>query len=469
MKKINKQILATALVALCCLPAMAQLNGTGYYRVRNAQNDNNYITLANDNFNYSTVVSAGGGASQVTGNGLPCALSCTEQYLNNDIHMVTDDECINPATIIYIQKHTTQPSNHEYNLIGQGTSLLTLTSGTHPVNAVFTTVNVVFSDRYVTIEEVGGSGENTQYTAAIELKGSAPIVGETSLGIRYFVDNEGRFSINESSSDLNAKWLIEPVGHFNVKPEVEWGGKYYATVKVPFAFKLSGQVEKAYVIKSVTDGVVDYEVIAVNGETVPVGTPVILECGSPNAADCQLIPSGAPLFTAPNTATTTGAPAAEQASTYTGENLLKGTYFCNQDGQLPYNNYNKNTGDITTKYLNGNEFVSPLNPQKYVIGITEEGKLGFVQATGSAMPANTAWIETAGVFPWELPVTVKPGDVNNDGTVSIKDVTALIGYLMDGISEGLNLDNADLNEDHDVTIKDVTALIAQLMGSQSTE
>jgi hypothetical protein len=87
------------------------------------------------------------------------------------------------------------------------------------------------------------------------------------------------------------------------------------------------------------------------------------------------------------------------------------------------------------------------------------------------MPANTAWLENAGgEFPWELPVTVILGDVNDDGLVTIKDVTALIGYLMNGSDEGLNLGNADVNGDQGISIKDVTALITMLMsGGQNPE
>ena len=55
------------------------------------------------------------------------------------------------------------------------------------------------------------------------------------------------------------------------------------------------------------------------------------------------------------------------------------------------------------------------------------------------------------------------GDVNNDGFVTISDVTALIDYLLSGDATGINLENADVNHDEGITIADVTALIDILL------
>ena len=56
-----------------------------------------------------------------------------------------------------------------------------------------------------------------------------------------------------------------------------------------------------------------------------------------------------------------------------------------------------------------------------------------------------------------------PGDVNNDGYVTIADVTVLIDYLLKGGAGDINDANADVNGDGDVTIADVTALIDMLL------
>ncbi len=57
------------------------------------------------------------------------------------------------------------------------------------------------------------------------------------------------------------------------------------------------------------------------------------------------------------------------------------------------------------------------------------------------------------------------GDVNGDGEVGIKDVSALIDYLLSGDASGIVMANADVSADGEVGIKDVSALIDMLLGS----
>ena len=227
------------LLMLCCLPLAAQLNGPGFYRIRNAARTSEYISMTNDKFNYTTAIgtACGGLGQAIFSSGQSRAFACVGKYLETDIHMVEDADCIIPASVIYADKKNNNPSNYEYNLIGQGTSLLTLTSGTYPGS-----VQLVFEDLYVTVKAESGSGVNTLYTASMPIKDSS---GMASLGSRYLVDNNGKMDINASKDANNAKWYIEPVTHFNVKPEVEYGGKYYTTLYIPFAFELSGAVENA--------------------------------------------------------------------------------------------------------------------------------------------------------------------------------------------------------------------------------
>ena len=460
MKNITRNCCLALLASLMTLPAIAQMNGTGYYRVRNYQY-NNYISIANDRLVYKTIVSSGGGATKLalqTSTYAPYAFNCVDAYLRNDIHL-NPSEYIDPATVIYAKKI----ESNDYNLIGQGTSLLTLTTGMYDG----TNGDVLFSDLNVSIIKKSGSGASSLYTASILLKATAtgiPLFGTITkeLGTRYFVDNNGTFSISESTPD-NAMWYVEPLTYFNVNPEVEFNGKYYTTLKVPFECKLdpdNSDVKKAYVIESVSDGVVQPVEIADN---IPAGTPMVLECSSNNPLNCKLFfisNTTMPVFPAP-VGTATSAPTADEDSYYGGTNLLKGTYYCNDDANLEYVNYQDTTLNLSTA---NRHVTSATDPQKYVLGITESGKLGFIPASGN-MPINKAWLESAGEFPWELPVTVKLGDVNDDGVVTIKDVTCLIDYLLGGEPEPFNLDNADVSEDGAVTIKDVTALIDLLLSN----
>ena len=95
---IMKKLYTIALLLTIALTVHAQLNGTGYYRFRNAQNTSDYISLTNDLFNYHIVASnAGGGLTQLSlySAAKERAMACAGKYLGTDIHMIADAECIN--------------------------------------------------------------------------------------------------------------------------------------------------------------------------------------------------------------------------------------------------------------------------------------------------------------------------------------------------------------------------------------
>ena len=55
------------------------------------------------------------------------------------------------------------------------------------------------------------------------------------------------------------------------------------------------------------------------------------------------------------------------------------------------------------------------------------------------------------------------GDANNDGEVSINDVSCIIDLLMAGQLENFNAVNADMNDDDEITINDVAMLVDLLL------
>ena len=402
MKKSILHIGTVFLMALCCLPALAQIEGnaSGYYRVRNAQYPTDYIGVANDKFSYQTLVGSATTASQH----IDSKISQATAYLKNDAHIYQDAGFISPSTLVYIMPKSTASSNKDYNMIAQGTSLRTLATGCFQGSI---SGNFTF-DKWVYIEKVSGSGLDAKYRASIQLKNNSGI-GTMDLGYRYFrdevVDGKSSFTIcAEDEITEDAYWQLEPVTYFNVVPDVEYNGKYYTTLKVPFKWKISdgSSVEKIYVVTDASNGILQLQEIS---GTIPEGTPVILECASNNPLDCKLEPIGVPKFS-PASTSNKSAPAADEASYYTGTNLLDGTYYCNTDGNVPY----LNTSDGTS-YLNGNHYTrydNIYNPsaatsvnkkvQKYILGIGESGNLGFVKATSSnpspsgILPANKAWL-----------------------------------------------------------------------------
>jgi uncharacterized lipoprotein YddW (UPF0748 family) len=55
------------------------------------------------------------------------------------------------------------------------------------------------------------------------------------------------------------------------------------------------------------------------------------------------------------------------------------------------------------------------------------------------------------------------GDADEDGTVTIADVTTLIDYILTGNTDGVNIENADCDRDDFITIADVTSLIDYIL------
>lgn len=97
-------------------------------------------------------------------------------------------------------------------------------------------------------------------------------------------------------------------------------------------------------------------------------------------------------------------------------------------------------------------------PQGFV-----KGQLRFVswQADVTSCGAVKS-VELAPVSASPQPGVI-PGDVDNNGTVSITDVTELIDYLLSGDSAAINTAAADVDRDGNINIADVTSLIDKLL------
>lgn len=391
-----KRFAIIILVVMSWLPMAAQLNGSGYYRIRNVANPTHFITIANDMLSYTTAIStAAGGLKELNGGSIlfgdpsvaaaakARGLECAAKYLMTDIKMVEDPNCMDVSGIIYLKNS----NGAKYDLVGQSTSLIEITTGTYPG-----TITLEFSNIYATITKSTGTGANTQYTAKVELKASN--YSAANLGTRYFVDDNGTFAINESSSGNNAKWYLQKITSFNVNAPLSYKGKYYCTMYTPFAYKLSGQTWKAWVITGINeDGTLQKKCIAANANVdgddedanvadaiVPAGTPVVLECHSNVPSDCQLTPQGEPRI--------------DEETEYTGTNLLKGAYFCNTDGKISFTTKNGTSSfdaDNYTKYVPANMLVFGIAESP--IGVS---RLGFFPYNGDKMKSNKVWLDISG-------------------------------------------------------------------------
>ena len=93
---------------------------------------------------------------------------------------------------------------------------------------------------------------------------------------------------------------------------------------------------------------------------------------------------------------------------------------------------------------------------------TRIGRIDNVENLQSAL--GTGSVSVAFSIANPSPGEVIWGDVNGDGSIDISDATALINYLLNGDSSGLQMDAADMNHDSIVDISDATTLINYLLG-----
>ena len=113
------------------------------------------------------------------------------------------------------------------------------------------------------------------------------------------------------------------------------------------------------------------------------------------------------------------------------------------------------TGDAAHKVITG------ITDKFYTVtGLNENSTYTYKVKALYTDGTESAWSNTEEVT--LVGGAVMPGDVNDDGNVTIGDVTDLIDYMLTGLE--INHANADLNGDNDITIADVTALVDMLLG-----
>lgn len=186
---------------------------------------------------------------------------------------------------------------------------------------------------------------------------------------KYLCDENTTYSegVVLTNSNKTRDWYIKPVDqtdgqYFAFKPTTTVGNDHYTTIYAAFPFTLPAGMT-AYYISTVSDGQAVWK--EVKDGKVPASTAVYVKCKSSNFADNKV---------------TIG----ENGVTSLPGNLMKGVYFNN--GTKKHNNqlaYNPGT--------------------MRVLGVTSEGKLGFITANIDFIPANTAYL----VVPANSPAEIK--------------------------------------------------------------
>ena len=109
-------------------------------------------------------------------------------------------------------------------------------------------------------------------------------------------------------------------------------------------------------------------------------------------------------------------------------------------------------------------YASENDEMALALGYTGNGVLeGFTASAGTLTGTENPFTLTMPAENVVISATTSniPGDVNQDGEVDVRDITALIDVIM---NSGTN-PNADVNNDNDIDVRDITALIDIIMNN----
>lgn len=235
---MKKRLFLLLLGCATMLGAQAQLNGAGYYRVKNVASGR-YMSLSD---NQSRGVDFN---------------SCTADCGAMQTSKIMDNIYSDPGSIFYLD----HISGVSYNVIGQGTSL-------HDI------INY-----YIYISPVGSF-----YKIYQEQKGQR-------ITLSDFDDVEEDESYVATTGGKTT-WFITPLNttdnYIGVKPTISVGDKHYAAVFTGYPYTL-GAGMKAYYINKVIEkeGVVIIKELTGN---IPAKTPVLIECSSTDISKNQITP-----------------------------------------------------------------------------------------------------------------------------------------------------------------------------------
>jgi len=313
------------LLLLTCFSSamLAQLNGSGFYRLRSGSATDKYMSIVNDTISAQKIV--GSLSSLKSDDGRKAAMNRVQPFLQTDIKLVNQNSVFtDPGTVIYLEKQSGSDSN--YDFLSQGVGLKYIST------CVFAGTNAHawgLKGMPATINSVG----NNLYTAYVNLSLSYPSffpiysIDET----RFLGAESGKVvmtSVDNSNNYLKAPatchWYIEPLNltdnYFAAAPVSSFtqNGKYYTTLRTAFSYKVpSGSDVKVYKVTGMptVDGELAETEEVSQGTIIPAGLPIIIESTSLEPANNKL----EPYF---NSST---APIVKSTANYSPTNLLMGT------------------------------------------------------------------------------------------------------------------------------------------------
>lgn len=386
---MNKTLISLALAGLAALPANAQLNGNGYYRIKNAKTGR-YMTLCD---NHSR------GVNTATTEAETGALETRK----NKSDIISD-----PGSVFYIQNI----SGKQYNIKAQGADMHSMT------------------DYYINLS--ASSYVKGAYRAYQTSSGYTLYLADCCTN--PFTSNSDNSYVTTDGDKANIKdWEIIPVStetdnFIGITPNIKAGGKYYASYYTGFAYNLVSSGMKAYYISKVDEqsGVAVYKEIT---GSVPEKTPVLIECSSPNAEDNKI------------------EPLTNSMKAVSG-NKLTGVFFC--VGNMWTNHYNSVQFDAATmRTLNAENDKLTLNTAEDLMTSTE---ICLVPGSNkdkdyvfrNTIPHNTCYLKVA-----EGTATSMQLMSEEEYTTGINEITADDGlqpanvYNMNGVIVRSNATSTD--------------------------
>ncbi|MBP5688377.1 MAG: hypothetical protein J6X22_07035 [Muribaculaceae bacterium] len=285
MKKI---IIVFSLLFSISILSFAQLNGSGFYRIRNVNADNEYLSVVYDSINAQKIV---GTASSLAEDDGEAAMGRVGTYLDYDIKIITpNDVFTDPGSVLYLEKQSS--SNNNFDIIAQGVGLKYIS---YCVYVGTSAGAYILSGLPATITET--SNGSSKYTAKVTLNKS--VAGYTINQTRYFGDENSTLSLSKTATDLGCQWYIEPINlennYFAAAPVEEFlmNNNYYTTLRTAFSYKVPGgsavKVYKVTDLPAVAGGLATLEEIP-QGNVILAGFPVVIESSKHDFSDNMLEP-----------------------------------------------------------------------------------------------------------------------------------------------------------------------------------
>lgn len=394
--KTFKTILLAAMMLGISLPATADFNGTGYYRVKN-EKYSRYISAANDDGDFTTSIA----------------------MISNPDSVIFD-----AGSVIHLEYID---SLGGYDLRTQGLSTAEMSRILFlQMFGVMQTVPVIINhisddangvplyNASITVTDESSTDDNNSITAYFQDQGGLP---------GGFISND--FDIAMTGNDPTTRWYITPVdatdNYFTPAPDVDGNyvndGTYnYATLYVDFPVLLPADAE-AYIVTTDETNCVK---MAAAGELVPANTAMLLrwKVGTTLKLNAVVPTDELPVVTVPQ-----------------GNQLFWcGTYFGKNSQVEPEGYYELAVTDGKVGFTK--QIEEWKNNTVYMQGATalvwpqEAGILGDANGDGE-VNVNDVTVTINFILeknPTEF--VFANADVNGDGEVTVLDVTAIINLIL---------------------------------------